>query len=130
MDRRSFGRVGENSAALYLKAQGYNIIGQNVYIGKCELDIIAENGELLLFIEVKTRRQLPDTRSIYGRPASAVDRKKREHLLAAAAGYLHENRESTSHLQPRIDIIEVYTDPASDVYRVLDIRHFPNAVHR
>lgn len=130
MDRRSFGRIGENSAALYLKQSGFNIIGQNIYVGKCELDIVAENGELLLFVEVKTRRQRPDTKSFYGRPASAVDRNKREHLLNAANRYLYENHDATCHLQPRIDIIEVYTDPASDIYRVLDIRHFPNAVHR
>lgn len=130
MDKRAYGRVGEDSAASYLKRRGYNIVGQNVYVGKCELDIIAENGELLLFVEVKTRRQRPDVKSIYGRPATAVDSKKRVHLLEAASRYLYENRESTRHLQPRIDIIEVYADPSTDSYRVLDIRHFPNAVHR
>ena len=54
MDNRSFGRVGENSAALYLQEKGFNIIGRNVYVGRCEIDIIAENGDLLLFVEVKT----------------------------------------------------------------------------
>jgi len=130
MDKRSYGRIGENSAALYLKSKGFNIIGQNVYVGRCEIDIIAENGDLLLFVEVKTRRQRPDTHSIYGRPASAVDREKRENLLSAARRYLYEHREATASLQPRIDIIEVYADPTDTAYRVLDIRHFPNAVHK
>lgn len=129
MDRRSFGRIGENSAALYLKEKGFRIIGQNVYVGRCEIDIIAENGDLLLFVEVKTRRQIPGVKSIYGRPASAVDREKRQNLITGAKRYLYEHREETEAFQPRIDIIEVYVDPKEDPYRVLDILHFPNAVH-
>lgn len=129
MDNRSFGRVGENSAAIYLEKIGFNIIGRNVYVGRCEIDIIAENGDLLLFVEVKTRRQAPDVKSIYGRPASAVDREKRQNLMSAVRRYLHENRKETEAFQPRIDIIEVYVDPSEKAYKVLDIRHFPNAVH-
>lgn len=130
MNKRSFGHVGENSAALFLEAQGFEIVGKNVYVGRCEIDVIAKNDELLLFVEVKTRRQLPDTKTVYGRPASAVDHAKKQNLISAARRYLYENKSSTSHLQPRIDIIEVYVDPKSDVYKVLDVRHFPNAVHR
>ena len=129
MDNRSFGRVGENSAAIYLEKNGFNIIGRNVYVGRCEIDIIAENGDLLLFVEVKTRRQAPDVKSIYGRPASAVDREKRQNLMSAVRRYLHETRKETEAFQPRIDIIEVYVDPSEKAYKVLDIRHFPNAVH-
>ena len=129
MDNRSFGRVGENSAAIYLEKNGFNIIGRNVYVGRCEIDIIAENGDLLLFVEVNTRRQAPDVKSIYGRPASAVDREKRQNLMSAVRRYLHENRKETEAFQPRIDIIEVYVDPSEKAYKVLDIRHFPNAVH-
>ena len=129
MDNRSFGRVGENSAAIYLEKIGFNIIGRNVYVGRCEIDIIAENGDLLLFVEVKTRRQAPDVKSIYGRPASAVAREKRQNLMSAVRRYLHENRKETEAFQPRIDIIEVYVDPSEKAYKVLDIRHFPNAVH-
>jgi len=129
VDKRSFGRIGENSAALYLKDKGFNILGRNVYVGRCEIDIIAENGDLLLFVEVKTRRQIPGVKSIYGRPASAVDCTKKQNLLTAAKRYLYEHREETERFQPRIDIIEVYVSPNESTYRVLDILHFPNAVH-
>ena len=129
VNNRSFGRIGENSAALYLEKKGFNIVGRNVYVGRFEIDIIAENGELLLFVEVKTRRQTPDSKGCYGRPASAVNYQKRASLLSAVRRYLYENKENTRQYQPRIDIIEVYVDPASHVYRTLDIRHFPNAVH-
>ena len=130
MNNRSFGHIGEASAAIFLEKQGFRIIGKNVYVGRCEIDVIATNGDLLLFVEIKTRRQAPDTHTFYGRPASAVNAAKRQNLLEAARRYLYENREQTEMLQPRIDIIEVYVDPTSDTYRVLDIRHFPNAVHR
>jgi putative endonuclease len=130
MNKRSFGHVGENSAVLYLESHGFEIVGKNVYVGKCEIDIIAKSSDLIVFAEVKTRRQLPDKRSPYGRPASAVNFTKRKNMLDAAMRYLHENKEFCAELQPRIDIIEVYVDPSSSVYRVLDIKHFPNGVHR
>ena len=129
MNNRSFGHIGEASAAIFLEQQGFEVIGKNVYVGHCEIDVLETNGDLLLFVEVKTRRQVPDTHSFYGRPASAVTATKRKNLLDAARRYLYENREQTKMLQPRIDIIEVYVDPSSPTYKVLDIRHFPNAVH-
>ncbi len=129
MDKRSFGRIGEHSAAVYLEEKGFKIIGRNVYVGKSEIDIIAEKGDLLIFVEVKTRRQLPDVKSDYGRPADAVNYKKRTTLLWAVRRYLHERRLETKNFQPRIDIIEVYADPDSKIYRALEIKHFPNAVH-
>ena len=130
MNKRSFGHVGENSAALYLKDHGFEIVEKNVYVGKCEIDIIAKKHDLIVFAEVKTRRQIPDKPSPYGRPASAVNFTKRKNMLDAAVRYIYENKEVCRDLQPRIDIIEVYVDPSSEAYRVLDIKHFPNAVHR
>lgn len=129
MNKRSFGHIGETTASLFLEKMGFEIVGKNVYVGRCEIDVIAKNDELLLFVEVKTRRQIPGIKSIYGRPASAVNKAKRENLLYAARRYLYENKPDTDSLQPRIDIIEVYVDPNSDTYRVLDVKHFPNAVH-
>lgn len=129
MDNRALGRTGENSAAMYLEKNGFRIIGRNVYVGRSEIDIIAENGVSLIFVEVKTRRQYPDVRRPFGRPAAAVNYKKRETLLASVRRYLYENKEIRKNLRPRIDIIEVYVDPKCPVYRLLDIKHFPNAVH-
>lgn len=129
INKRSFGHTGENTAALFLEKAGFEIVGKNVYVGRCEIDIIAKNHDLLLFVEVKTRRQIPDVKSIYGRPATAVNYSKRQNMLSSARRYLYENREEVSGLQPRIDIIEVYVDPSVSEYRVLDVKHFPNAVH-
>ena len=130
MNRRSFGRAGECSAALYLESLGYEILGRNVYSGRDEIDIIAANSEYILFVEVKTRRQRPSERTPYGRPARAVTAEKQRHMIAAAWLYIHEHPDTVANRQPRLDVIEVYVDPSSDAYRVLDIEYFPGAVHR
>ena len=115
---------------LYLKERGFELVGKNVYVGKCEIDVIVKNEELLLFVEVKTRRQRPDVRSVYGRPASAVNHTKKQNVLSAAKQFLREHSEEIAGLQPRADIIEVYVDPSSEAYRVLEIKHFPGAISK
>ena len=126
----SFGRLGEESAASYLCGKGFRILGRNVHSGHLETDIIAENGEYIVFAEVKTRRAFPDGKRPYGRPAVAVDQKKQERLIAAASDYLQKHRQDLSGLQPRMDVIEVYVSPTSDDYKVLHIEHLPGAVRR
>ena len=130
MNKRDFGKLGESTAAEYLKARGFEIIGQNVYVGRCEIDLVAKGDGLILFVEVKMRRQEPGGESLYGRPGSALTKTKRDNLLSAAAGYLFEHPGETDGLQPRIDLIEVYVDPRSKEYGVLDVIHIPNAVHK
>ena len=125
---RAYGSWGEENAAKYLEKQGFRVVGRNVFVGKKEIDLIAEGRGMILFVEVKTRRQVPDADSPYGRPATAVNAKKRENLLYAVRGYLHSHRERCGDLQPRIDVIEVYADPSTEKNKVLEIRHFPNAV--
>lgn len=129
MNKRGFGHIGECSAALYLEKEGYRIIGKNIYVGKCELDIVAVNDTHIIFVEVKTRRQYPNVKSIYGRPALAVNERKRQNMLTAAGGYLREHKTDTENLMVRLDIIEVYVDPADKNYRVIKIEHFKGAVH-
>ena len=125
MNTREYGRLGEKSAAEYLESKGYTIVGMNVQVGHDEIDIIAENSEYIVFAEVKTRRQKPDGNPIFGTPASAVDETKQNNLIRAAEKYilLHEIEKS-----PRIDVIEVYADPTLTEYKVLEIRHYENAV--
>lgn len=127
MNTREFGKLGEDSAAEYLSAHGYHILDRNVFVGHREVDIIAENDSFLVFAEVKTRRQIPDAKPIFGTPADAVDYKKRENLVSAAEEYILKNGCDKS---PRIDIIEVYVSPVREEYRVLDIRHYQNAVKK
>ena len=125
---RAYGSWGEENASKYLKKQGFRVVGRNVFVGKKEIDLIAEGRGMILFVEVKTRRQVPDADSPFGRPATAVNAKKRDNLLFAVRGYLHTHRAECENLQPRIDVIEVYADPSTEKNKVLEIRHFPNVV--
>ncbi len=78
------GRWGERQARRMLAAKGYRILGRRVRVGRRgELDIVARNGDTLVFVEVKTRRN-----EDFGRPIDAVDRAKQRRLSRAALGYL------------------------------------------
>lgn len=79
----AFGRDGEDAAARYLRAAGFLIVGRNVRGPAGEIDIVARDGDTLVFIEVKARRS-----RAYGSALGAVDARKRRRLRAAAADYL------------------------------------------
>lgn len=127
MDTQTLGRLGEDTAARYLESHGFRVIERNLHIGHAEIDLVAENDVYLVFAEVKTRRQFPDRAAPFGTPAEAVDAKKQSMLVRAAETYLAEHACEKFF---RIDVIEVYADPMSGVYRVLDVRHFENAVRK
>ncbi len=101
MDKKSLGNKGEDFAAEYYKKLGFNITAQNYTCRGGEIDIIAENGEYIIFVEVKTRSQ----NSLYS-PSEAVDYKKQKRLSVAAMKYLAEN---DVEKQTQFDVFEVYT---------------------
>ena len=130
--KKAIGKRGEELAAEYLEAQGFKVKARNFRVGHDEIDIIAEDGQYIVFAEVKARAQTGLNRS-YGRPASAVDYTKRQNLLRAVNEYIRTERPEK---QPRIDVIEVYFPPITestpiDVDKLIatDIRHIRNAVH-
>ena len=124
----SLGRAGEESAALFLTEHGCTILARNLRIGHYEIDILAQDDRHLIFAEVKTRRAVPGHSVPFGRPANAVDLRKRDCLREAVRLYWKEQKHAFPGLTPNIDVIEVYVDPYSDLYRVLDIKRYPNAV--
>ena len=106
--RRS-GDWGERVAADFLRARGYRILGRNVRFGpRRELDAVARSpdSKTLVFVEVKTRRN-----EDFGRPMSAVDRRKRHALGRAALRYLHRIKARPPHI--RFDVIEVVGSPGN-----------------
>lgn len=127
MDTQTLGKYGEDTAAVFLEARGFRLLHRNFRIGHAEIDLIAENDAFVVFAEVKTRRQIPDTAAPFGTPAQAVDAKKQSVLVRAAEAYLAEHAPDRFF---RIDVIEVYADPDTPEYRVLDVRHFENAVRK
>ncbi len=98
----SLGRLGEKAASEYMAKKGYETVIRNFRGEHGEIDLICRNSERIVFAEVKTRRV---GGGMYGRPASAVNYKKREHILSAVAEYLSEN---PTELRIRLDVIEVY----------------------
>ena len=82
-----------------------------------EIDVVARDGEVLVFVEVKTRAS-----EAYGRPAASVDRNKRRLLCRAAARYLA--RMADPRVCYRFDIVEVVGSPRDGVK---DVRHIANA---
>ncbi len=129
-DEKSFGKMGEDSAYSFLCGKGFTVIGRNIRLNHTETDIIAKNDKNIIFCEVKTRSEYPDSPSPFGRPARAVDKNKQKKLIFSAEEYIRRNRDSVEGLLPRIDVIEVYIKPNCDKYKVLKIVHIENAVHR
>ena len=83
MNRAQRGRAGEDAAAALLEAHGYRIVGRNVRLPGGELDIIARDGETVVFVEVKARAG-----ATYGSAVRAVDARKRARLRALASDWL------------------------------------------
>ncbi len=116
------GDLGEKEAAKLLKKSGWRICARNYRTPHGEIDIVAQNAEYIIFVEVKTRNLRADSR--YGRPADAVDRRKRGYLRYSAAYYLHEHPCSKKQ---RMDIIEVYKSEQNGKFTVEELRHIPGA---
>jgi putative endonuclease len=86
-DSRAFGQAAERSAERYLRQKGLRILQRNQRSVTGELDLIAESGGTLVFVEVKARRS-----TAYGGAVFAVDRRKRQRLIRLAAQYLARHR--------------------------------------
>jgi putative endonuclease len=86
-DRRQLGAEGERRAAAHLERRGYRVLDRNVRAGGVELDVVAERGGLVVFVEVKTRRS-----SGPGAPEEAVDRRKQARLVQGARAWLRGRR--------------------------------------
>jgi putative endonuclease len=76
------GNKGEEMAAVYLKANGYEILESNWRYGHWEVDIIAAKGKMLYFFEIKTR-----TSDRFGHPEESISKKKMQNLRNAAEQY-------------------------------------------
>jgi putative endonuclease len=83
VNRAARGRAGEDAAAALLEAHGYRIVGRNVRLPGGEIDIIARDGDVVVFVEVKARAN-----ASYGSAVGAVDARKRATLRAVASDWL------------------------------------------
>lgn len=113
--RKWLGQDGEDEAVHYLEKKGYRILKRNFRLGRGEIDIIAKDGKVLVFIEVKTK-----AREGFGEPEDRVTFKKQQQIGKVALGYLQKevNRETDC----RFDVITV--DRTGDS---TEIGHFEDA---
>lgn len=120
---REIGRAGENIACGWLEKNGFVILRRNYFTSHGEIDIIAEDDRNIAFIEVKLRAE-GIMRKRYGRPACAVDLRKRQAITFAASEYLRENR---SEKPPRLDVIEITLETLDDGFAAAKINHIKGA---
>lgn len=107
----ALGRRGEDLAHRYLRSAGLTVIARNYRAGKdSEIDIVARNGNITVFVEVKSRRS-----EEFGAPGRAIDHEKQKHIIRAARSYV--TRAGLDWSQVRFDTISVVlSSPPSIVH--------------
>ena len=98
--KQTLGQQGEDLAATYLQQQGYEILARNFRCHKGELDIICCWQGELVFVEVKTRRNLN-----FGYPEEAITAKKRATIRSVALTWLQQERWPYQGM--RFDVISI-----------------------
>lgn len=106
------GKRGEDMAVIYLKDTGYRIIERNYKCLFGEIDIIAKDGDTVVFVEVKSRKS-----EDFGDPQTAVGREKKRKISLTSLKYLEEK-----HLYPcdaRFDVVAIKILPAGNTIELI-----------
>ncbi|MEM6632552.1 MAG: YraN family protein [Bacteroidota bacterium] len=104
-EHNELGKTGEDLAASFLEAKGYQILDRNYRFQRAEIDLVAlrlDPAELV-FVEVKTRRN-----TIHSYPEEAVTPEKRKKIFKVADSYIYEKQ--LSSVPVRFDIIAISMD--------------------
>ena len=108
------GEKGEALAREFIEQLGYIVQEQNWRYKRAEVDLIAKDGEILVFVEVKTR-----STAIFGEPALAVSAKKQQLLADAASAYMEA---VDHHWEIRFDIVSIILSEDS-----FELEHYKDA---
>ncbi|MEM8585810.1 MAG: YraN family protein [Bacteroidota bacterium] len=105
-DKQKLGRQGEQYACRYLEGKAYRILEQNWRYRRTEVDIIAMDGDIMVFVEVKTR-----TQAYFEGPTGTVEAAQQARLSRAAGNYM----EQVGHdWEIRFDIIGILIEENGD----------------
>lgn len=115
-DPKKLGRWGERRSCRYLRGKGYRLITQNFRCKTGEVDLVMADGDSMVFVEVKTRRDEHQTRAI-----EAVNFNKRQRLSRAANRFVRKYKIVDKPL--RFDIVTVVLGAKGSP----EIRHYKNA---
>lgn len=114
--RQNLGRLGERLAGDALEARGYRIIERNFRCRSGEIDLVAEEGQDLVFVEVKTRRG-----TAFGLPEEAVNNRKALKIQEVACYYLDQH--NLPDCSWRIDVVAVQFSPAGKLEEIRVYQH-------
>ena len=98
--RRAYGQAGEDRAAAWYRARGYEVLARNWRCRDGELDLVVRQGRTLVFVEVKARRT-----DRFGIPAEAVTPTKQRRLRTLARRYLEATDARPKAL--RFDVVSI-----------------------
>ena len=115
--QQQIGRKGENIALDFLIDKGYQVLEQNFHTRYGEIDLVMSQGEMIVFVEVKTR-----TSTAFGAPEASITSTKLEHLINAGLLWLQAHPEAPDDW--RIDVISIFLSRQNDSS---EIQHFINA---
>lgn len=104
--KRQFGDWGEEQACSFLIRQGYEILGRNFYAVGGEIDIIAQIGETISFVEVKTRSYWEE----FDNAEEATDQLKLKKMFFAAKQYCQYKKIDMYETEMRFEHVSVYVD--------------------
>ena len=109
--RRELGARGERIAAEHLRKRGYDIRESNYRCPLGEIDLVAQHGDCLVFVEVRTRRK-----GLFGPPEESITPAKAARLAALAEAYIASHTSLPSSW--RIDLVAVELSPSGKVERI------------
>jgi len=113
--RRLFGNAAEDFAARFLKAKGYKILERQFTTRFGEIDLVAKDGNEIVFVDVKARKN-----SAFGYPEESVTRAKIEKIQVVAETYLQKKH--MLHSAYRIDVISIeYTETDPKIHHFIAV---------
>lgn len=118
-NRKQLGAFGEQVAKDHLEKHGYEIVQCNYRCSIGEIDIVARDGDYLVFVEVRTKRDRQ-----FGSPEESITLAKKTKLVELAETYLQEHQDSSELW--RIDVVAVEVGRADKISRIEIIENAVN----
>lgn len=113
MQKNIYGKRGEIIASDFLKNKGYKILATNYKNKIGEIDVIAQDGDYIVFVEVKARNT-----KAFGNPLEAINIHKQQKIRNIASIYLMHNKKMNSHV--RFDAISIIGVEDLEIDHIID----------
>jgi putative endonuclease len=111
--RRRLGQTGEELATRFLAERGYTLIARNVRLTGGEIDIVAQDGNCLAFVEVRTRRG-----GGFGSPEESITAAKAQRLVGLVDAFRQAHADEPLPADSRIDLVAIELDGRGRLVRI------------